>query len=333
MIKLLALDLDGTCLTTDVICTDRTLKAMQEAARAGVTVVPTTGRSRSLIPESVQDLEGIRYHITSNGATVTDLKTDQAIYTRSFSHEQLDKILELLEVSDYFLEFYIDERDYVDEADYARIEEFIYEKYRSLFYDHSIPVKKEELLERIKSGHVQKINFRPLLDTSVDRDLLKELQKIEGVTLIEQIDNSFELITDDTDKGYALKFLADYLGLKDDEVMAVGDSNNDLTMLKTAGIGVAMGQAEEHMKQAAYWVSDDNDHEGVTKAIEKFILDAPTLYVNEGVDYEKFKTFLEDNDIIYNKRPKSELSPELLEKHPGDEPVLIYKDLVLVDGV
>ena len=73
-------------------------------------------------------------------------------------------------------------------------------------------------------------------------------------------------------KGRGLMALAERLGLALDEVMAVGDSGNDLTMLEAAGLGVAMGNATEEIKQAADVITADNNHDGVAEAIEKYVL-------------------------------------------------------------
>jgi hydroxymethylpyrimidine pyrophosphatase-like HAD family hydrolase len=73
-------------------------------------------------------------------------------------------------------------------------------------------------------------------------------------------------------KGLGLLHLGEILGIKREEIMACGDSFNDLEMLVEAGIGVAMGNAEEDLKTVADYITDTNDNDGVAKAIEKFVL-------------------------------------------------------------
>jgi Cof subfamily protein (haloacid dehalogenase superfamily) len=73
-------------------------------------------------------------------------------------------------------------------------------------------------------------------------------------------------------KGSAVKILADYYGISSEQVMCIGDSENDLSMIKFAGLGVAMENGDENVKEAAKYITDSNNCDGVAKVIEKFVL-------------------------------------------------------------
>ena len=86
------------------------------------------------------------------------------------------------------------------------------------------------------------------------------------------LDSNLEINAPGVTKGSALLALAEHLGLARSQLMAMGDSGNDLAMLQAAGLGIAMGNATEEVKAAADAVSTDNNHDGVAVAIEKYVL-------------------------------------------------------------
>nr|WP_264175108.1 HAD-IIB family hydrolase [Clostridium tagluense] len=81
-----------------------------------------------------------------------------------------------------------------------------------------------------------------------------------------------EVMDKDCNKGYGVKVLGDMLGIKKEEIICIGDEANDIEMITYAGLGIAMGNAIEELKDVAEYVTLDNDNDGVAKAIEKFIL-------------------------------------------------------------
>ena len=107
-------------------------------------------------------------------------------------------------------------------------------------------------------------------------DLFKakeELKKYEDLEVVSSSPSNFEVMNKGTSKGRAVKVLADILNINREEVMCLGDSENDLSMIEFAGLGVAMGNAEEFLKEKADYITDTNENDGVAKAIEKFILE------------------------------------------------------------
>ena len=100
----------------------------------------------------------------------------------------------------------------------------------------------------------------------------KTLAEIPGILVTSSLSNNLEINATGANKGDALLQLAEYLGIKQEETMAFGDGENDITMLRTAGIGVAMGNAEPSVKAAADYVTVTNNEAGVAAAIRKFVL-------------------------------------------------------------
>ena len=113
------------------------------------------------------------------------------------------------------------------------------------------------------------LSFREFQTTAYIR---KELEEIPGLVLTGSLGNNIEINAQGIDKGIGMIELGHRLGIDRDEIMACGDGDNDLEMLKAVGFGVAMGNAEESVKAVADYVTDTNEEEGVAKAVEKFAL-------------------------------------------------------------
>lgn len=109
------------------------------------------------------------------------------------------------------------------------------------------------------------------LDLDGREVLRKELMAIPELSISSSVYNNLEVNAKGADKGAALLWLADYLGIDREETMSFGDGENDIPMIKAAGIGVAMGNALDTVKAAADTVTLTNDEDGVAAAIRKFI--------------------------------------------------------------
>ena len=108
-----------------------------------------------------------------------------------------------------------------------------------------------------------------------ERDrIIAKIQKIEGVRIIMPMLTDIEITSADADKGEALIALAGELGIRREEVMAMGDGHNDLGLMKAAGLSVAMGNASREIMDVADYVTLDNEHDGVAEAIRRFVLEA-----------------------------------------------------------
>ena len=122
--------------------------------------------------------------------------------------------------------------------------------------------------------HAQEIEkFSIIYPDDAARDAAWQAVLTVGPTEITtSLDSNLEINAPGVTKGSALLALAEHLGLARSQLMAMGDSGNDLAMLQAAGLGVAMGNATEEVKAAADAVSADNNHDGVAVAIEKYVL-------------------------------------------------------------
>lgn len=273
-IKLIATDMDGTFLADDKIAPAENINALTECAAKGIQIVPATGRTIPGIPDEIKKLPGVRYAITTNGAVVVDLKEGTIISTCRMSADLAAKVMELARDSDDDIMFdaYIDGVGYTTEYFYENLARYVespglvnlVKKTRCPVWDNISYVKE-------RGTEVEKINMF-FVDLEARERMREILSGIPEIIVSSSIFNNLEINAIGADKGGALIRLAEYLGIEKKETMAFGDGENDLTMIKMAGIGVAMENGEEFVKTAADYITVTNNEAGVAAAIRRFVL-------------------------------------------------------------
>jgi len=273
-IKLIALDMDGTTLQKDYkSISQRTENALKDAIAKGIHVVPSTGRILGQLPESVICIPGINYAVTSNGAAVMNLNTGEAISNNFIGTGSVRKIIQTLTRRGLFCEVYYKGDSYSDNRyleNVERINDFSpdqvkFIKYKSNQVDNMLDFTFEHAAE------IEKINI-PLLSDQIHRNLWQKFSRIHGVMLTQAVAGNIEVNHRSANKGDGLKQLCKILKLDPKNIMAIGDSDNDLRMIEFAGLGVAMGNASDDVKAIANRVTLPFDQDGVAHAIEKYAL-------------------------------------------------------------
>ncbi len=273
-IKLIAFDLDGTFLGDKKNCIKENMDAVREAAGRGVQIVPCSGRMYSGIPEEIRQLECVRYAVTMNGAEVYDNREDKVIYRAEIPLEDAEKIFDYAETLPAFYDCYMGSRGWMDRSFYDRIEDLkadpaILQMVRQL----REPVDHFRQFVRDRHQPLQKIQllFSDLDRRKVEMKRIAELFPDYAVTSAHYF--NIEINAKAANKGAGLRALCEYLGIAMPDTLALGDGGNDVTMLKAAGIGVAMGNAEDSVKQIADAVVGTNEEAGVAEAIRRFVLE------------------------------------------------------------
>lgn len=271
-IKLIALDLDGTTLNDDKHISEANREALEEAVEKGVNVVIATGRVFSALPEDVFKVNGIQYVLTSNGAVITDLRTGRHIYENCLSSAAVENAVKVLSRYDFMVETFTDGGAYIDRKIYEGMKNSQF-GYRHVEYvlETRKPVDDiySFLLEHRE--HIENINV--VFEHQEDRAMMREVMgNIPETTLTTAFDNNLELGGAATSKAGALLELGKLLNVEADEMMAVGDSPNDMAMMEIAGMPVAMGNAKPEVKAIAKYVTASNKEDGVAKAVRKFVL-------------------------------------------------------------
>lgn len=270
-IRILGLDLDGTVFDDQKQISQRTLDAMQAAIQRGVIVLPATGRPVSGVPEEFLHMPGVRYALTSNGATVTELATGRRIVELTFNADAAMQIYDILRPFDCAMSIFIDGQSYTSTDNFGRMQELSPPALRPYLRDSRIAVDDIHALMRQHAHGIEKFSILypdyPTLDAA--RAAVTAACPVEATS---SLGCNLELNAPGVTKGQALLNLAETLGYSREQVMACGDSDNDLAMIRAAGLGVAMGNAEPEVKAAADVIVADNNHDGVAEAIHRYIL-------------------------------------------------------------
>ena len=273
-IKLIALDLDGTTLNNDRVISERNRKALQQASEMGVNIVIATGRPFSALPEDVFEIPAIRYVLTSNGASITDLKEDKTFYKNCLSPLAVEKSVELLRQYDYVVECFVKGIAYIDRPYFEEVKrtgssirniDYILKTRNPVDSIYDFMLEHRDEIENIN------INFE---DISEKPTMREKLMTLPETTITSSFNHNLEIGGATTSKAEALSQMGKLLGISQAEMMAIGDSPNDMAMMLASGMPVAVGNAEEEVKAIAKYVAPSNHEDGVADAVEKFVLNA-----------------------------------------------------------
>lgn len=274
-IKLIAFDLDGTFLDDKKNCIKENMEAISAAAERGVHIVPSTGRMFNGIPKPIRDLPFVRYGITINGAAVYDSREDRMIYRAEIPLADAEKIYDYADTLPVIYDCYLDNKGYMDRVFYENAADMVTDEVvLKMVRQLRSPVDNFRQFLREQNRSLQKIQ---MMFKDLDRKAV-ELERIPvlfpGYAATTSLYNNIEINVNAANKGAGLRALCAHLGIELSEAMALGDGGNDITMLETAGIGVAMGNAGEKVKKAADVVVGTNEEAGVAQAIRRYVFDA-----------------------------------------------------------
>ena len=271
-IKLIALDLDGTLLDADKRLPAENAAALERAAGEDVEIVPATGRFYRGMPQIVKDLPYVHYVISINGAEVYDVTRQQTLCASEIPWERAVAVMERFDTLDVLYDCYQNGWGWMTQAFYDRAELYAANVHSlDMIKNLRTPVPELKAVLRERATGVQKIQifFR---DMDLRAELLKTLPaEFPDLVVTSSIVNNIEFNSREATKGVALKKLAAALGITVADTMAFGDDRNDISMLEAAGIGVAMGNAEDVVKQAADFVTSDCGQSGVARAMKRFL--------------------------------------------------------------
>lgn len=270
-IKIIALDLDGTLLTSDKTLSEGNREALRRAAEAGIEIVPTTGRFYGAMPAAVRELPFIHYSININGANLLDVARNESIGGAVIPLSLALEIMKFLDSQDVIYDCYMDNWGYMTRTMQENCEQYCFDvHFRKMIYELRKPVKELKAYLRRKKHDVQKILLFAKTQELHD-ELWEELPKrFPDIVVSSSIPNNIEINHKDANKGKALLDLAEYLGCTREQTLACGDAVNDLPMVREAGIGVCMANGDDRVKAVARYVSGTNDEDGVAEAIYKF---------------------------------------------------------------
>lgn len=259
-IKLIAIDLDGTLLNNDLVISKRAVRAIKEAENRGVKVTLCTGRMYASAYPYAQQL-GINVPlITYNGALVKNSFDEEIIYKRNLPLADAKYVVEICRECDCQLNVYFEDKLYVEKNDYWA------QKYASRV---NVPIYQvDDLIEFLKAPPIKLLAMGEEDVLQIIRGRLSERE----LYITRSQPHFLEVLNVEATKGRGLDAVAKKLAIGRENVMAIGDNENDIEMFKYAGFSVAMANAEDNIKIHVDYVTTNNDDDGVAEAIEKLIL-------------------------------------------------------------
>lgn len=266
MIKLIAFDLDGTALRHDRTFSPAVLQAVAQAKARGIYTTIATGRSVATTRPFAAMVGLNAPAICAQGGSVYDFEHEQLLH-----HFTLDASLtcELLALAEQYPHWhavlYQNETIYVSRLAYDG--DFYFR-----WLIESPPVITDDLCGVLGNGKADKVLFVIEPHHTAEANVVLR-QAMAGRAVVVQSHAMFvEVNPLDAHKGAGLARVAAYLGVAQHEVLAIGDQENDKTMLEWAGVGVAMANGSDIAKSAADWIAPSIDEDGVAVAIERFAL-------------------------------------------------------------
>ena len=266
--KLLALDMDGTTLNSEKKISPKTAQAISELSKSGVHVVLSTGRGLTEVSDYKEELKFMHYGILVSGGYIYDFKNSKAVVAHPLSEDLLMKLIDGGLEEKVMIHILSVDESMMNRDDIAHIEDFHMEIYKDMYERITVDCKDFKKYVRENPGKVMKFNMYHRTKKSRERNLQRF--KNEPITFSYAEETALEASPKGITKASGLHELCEFLKIDISETVAVGDAPNDLEILRAAGVAAVMGNASDEIKKIADFVTDDNDHDGVVKVIEKF---------------------------------------------------------------
>lgn len=265
--KIFFIDFDGTLMRDDKTISDRNREALRNAVEQGHYIALATGRAISSGRKIAKELGLTRsgcYLVAYNGGTIYDFSADCVLSSKHLPIEYAEYLVHAADDAGIHIQTYSDTQ--VLAASRSKELDFYLKKtgmpcritgdLNSMLYEEPpklllIDLEKKERLEKFQKEHAAWENGKCSSFFSCKEYL--------------------EYCPLGANKGYGVEYLCQFLGVPAEHAIAIGDEENDISMIRKAGIGVAMKNAVDKVKEAADYVSEnDNNHDGVAEVIEKF---------------------------------------------------------------
>lgn len=264
MYKLVAIDLDGTLLTDELTISPGTVAAIQKTVEAGTMVTIATGRMFSSAKLIAEQLDMNVPLITYQGALIKKVNGEEAMYERTVPPEVAEQLIKISQERNIHLQVY------QDDTLFGAVEN---EKLIAYANAVKVPYVVEPDLMKLAQKGITKFLF--IEDPEMLNKLQIELENSIGLHahIAKSKKHFLEITHPEANKGSALLYLAKQLGIEQSEIIGIGDNHNDLELVLSAGLGVAMGNAVKEVKGIADYTTFSNNEEGVLHVLEKFVLE------------------------------------------------------------
>lgn len=272
--KLICIDMDGTLLGKNHHISKENIEALRKAHEMGVVIAICTGRLFYSAMQYSSVLSICGPIIASNGTYIRQRNCEEVIYKNPLTTEEVSIIYDILEKNNMNF-YYINTFDTAmskhefptDHAYVIANEKFKFEKKINLIVD-------EDILKHVKEhkGNVLKVIVIEKEDNKKLKKVKEELRSLDMFEVVSSGEDNVEIMKKGSSKGEAVRVLAEKLNIKREEIICIGDNENDISMIKYAGLGISVANGIDELKREADYITDTNINSGVAKAIHKFIL-------------------------------------------------------------
>lgn len=277
-IKLVASDLDGTISSEDNNISDLNFDAIDLMKNKKIDLAICTGKSYSVSKDLCQKCNAT-YGIFNNGSQIYNLQTNQLIYNSILSFDDIYKCYKIAKSNNLHIHCYSDNQLISEKLEYLDLRNFKLQQYPGFEF-----IIVDDVYEYVKKNNItvqQFIISSPKNLDNISKEILENanvaVYKISKLgqykdTILNKEYEYISILPKNTAKSTAIKFLQDYLSIKKDEIMAIGDNLNDMDMLQNSGISVAVANAYSDLKNIAKYITTSNVSEGgFAEAVFKFI--------------------------------------------------------------
>lgn len=268
-IRLAGIDLDGTLFTSEKNIDNRTKKAIKNAHKKSVQIVPVTGRPFLGLSNEITDIKEIEYAVTNNGAEIINLKTKKPIYSRQIDNKTALEIIKKADELNTVFEVFTDGFGYLTAETMSNYMNIHGTTPVGAYIKNSRKIV-DNVFDFVKSNEC-KIDeiFITVPNKETQKALETLLDKYDNIQYWSIFGSFIEVTHKEADKGKAFSYLADFLSINLADTIAFGDGENDISLLKTAGISVSMANAKPCVKEITTLTTTSNDDFGVAKILEQ----------------------------------------------------------------
>lgn len=286
MYKLIAIDLDGTLLNSKGFISEENKNAIEKAQKKGIEVILASGRSKDSIKNFATEINSNKYLIAGNGALAYDIQKGKDIYDKSIKKKDVLKILKICEENSIFYSLHTKSTILTKSLNY------------SLLVYHSENLRKPEdkktsinivpnLYDYVKSNNREKYLKITIQDAdkSIFNNIIRKLKQVKHIDVIDvehstkkmlkindiEMEMQYyytEITRKNINKWSAIKAISKEMGIKEKQIVAIGDNINDKEMIENAGIGMVMGNSALAAKGIGNITNKDHNSSGVAEAIE-----------------------------------------------------------------
>ena len=268
--KLLVSDIDGTITDGNGVISDVDFKAVRDLQQAGITLSLCTGRAAGGCQQVLKKISTDGFHIFFDGALVCNADQSEVIYAQPIEKDILVEVCGLAKSCNLTLELFSKTGFFVErESLLAKVHSEL-KSFNFTVTDFTDICNHECIIMGCFAIPVEDAKkFKPLFSEFGNANRLKFSWSMNPAQPDIYLVN---VIKDDVSKGNALKALCSHMGLKIEETAAIGDGANDISLLETAGLAIAMQNAPLELKAVSDYVTADIAHNGFADAVQKYLL-------------------------------------------------------------